>query len=68
MGVLGVAVPAAMPLLKSAEILARTGSPSQAGDEIKKDYTNLLGGGGIGGFSRECHIEHDLYAWRDWDI
>jgi len=50
-GVLGVAVPAMMPMLKSLEILARTGSPSQAGKEVKDDYNALLGGGGPGAFT-----------------
>lgn len=45
-GTLGVVFPYVAPMLKSAELLARTGSPSQAGASIKKDYASLTGQNG----------------------
>jgi len=40
-GTLGILFPMVAPWIKSATILARTASPQQAGDELKKNYTNL---------------------------
>ena len=40
-GTLGVVFPMVAPMLKSLEILARTGSPSQAGQSAQKDYKGL---------------------------
>jgi hypothetical protein len=47
---LGILFPAVAPMLKSAELLLRTGSPQQAEAEIKKDYSNLSGQNGAGAF------------------
>jgi hypothetical protein len=45
-GTLGILFPAVAPMLKSAELLMRTGSTQQAGDSIRKDYSNLSGANG----------------------
>lgn len=50
-GTLGILFPAVAPMIKSLEILARTGSPNQAGTSMQKDYQNLTGAGGIGDFA-----------------
>ena len=42
-GTLGILFPAVAPMLKSLEILARTGSPTQAGGSVKHDYSALSG-------------------------
>lgn len=41
-GTLGVLFPAIAPLISGAEVLARTGSPSQAGQEVKSRYQRLV--------------------------
>lgn len=46
-GTLGVLFPAVAPMIKSLELLARTGSPQQAGAQIKNDYASLTGQNGI---------------------
>lgn len=55
-GTLGILFPAVAPWIKSATILARTASPSQAGDEAKKTYSNLSGANGFGNFA-ESYID-----------
>jgi len=49
-GTLGILFPAVAPLLKSAELLGRTGSMQQAQAEVSKDYNNLSFGNGPGAF------------------
>lgn len=46
-GTLGIVFPAVAPLLKSAEMLVRTGSPAATGAQLQKDYTDLMGKNGI---------------------
>lgn len=41
-GTLGVVFPMVAPMLKSAELLARTGSPAQAQQSAQKDYKGLF--------------------------
>lgn len=41
-GTLGVVFPMIAPMLKSAELLARTGSPAQAQQSAQKDYKGLF--------------------------
>jgi hypothetical protein len=50
-GTLGVAFPLVAPILKSLEVMARTGNPSAAVAGAQQDYKNLFGGGGIEGFT-----------------
>jgi len=40
-GTVGVVFPAIAPMIKSAELLLRTGSPTQAGKSIENDYKTL---------------------------
>ena len=40
-GTLGVLFPAVAPLIAGAELLARTGSPTQAGAQVQKQYASL---------------------------
>jgi hypothetical protein len=49
-GTLGIVFPAVAPLIKSAELLGRTGSMQQAQAELSKDYSNLSFGAGPGAF------------------
>jgi hypothetical protein len=48
---LGVVFPAVAPMLKSLEVLARTGSPTLAANGMKKDYQDLTGQNGVGEFT-----------------
>lgn len=50
-GTLGVVFPFVAPMLKGAELLLRTGSPSQAGDSIKHDYQGMTGQLGLKEFN-----------------
>lgn len=50
-GTLGILFPAVAPMLKSLEVLARTGSTSQAGKGIQQDYKKLSGQSGFGDFT-----------------
>ncbi len=50
-GTLGVVFPFVAPMIKSAELLARTGSPTQTGASIKHDYTALTGQSTFGDFA-----------------
>src|ERR1700733_12808132 len=55
-GTLGILFPAVAPWIKSATILARTASPSQAQGELQKNYSNLSGANGFGNFA-ESYID-----------
>ena len=50
-GTLGILFPTVAPMLKSLEMLARTGSPSQAVASMQQDYGNLTGQNGVVGFT-----------------
>ena len=60
-GTLGILFPAVAPMLKSLEILGRTGSTKQAGDNLKDEYSTLVGAKGKSSAASEyldlvCHI------------
>lgn len=50
-GTLGILFPMVAPWIKSATILARTASPQESGDDLKKSYSNLSGMNGFGNFA-----------------